>query len=213
MSLLLTLIEVVARGEYAHRQSCVSRCRRYWRSPDRCHDPRRIHWTDALDNKERPLRRFQNPRIFILFGEAKGDLSAQFYHHRDLSIGRFGTGLVSNLVLNCIIGVPSLFSVEIGAQRWSFLLNINLQFQLTASGPDLATGPSAPCHAAAGSNGGAGRCSWRRRGAVAGASGEQRRQGSAKQIFVQILQVGNELITCYKGAFLSLMTKVMNICH
>ena len=74
--------------------------------------PASIHWTDALDNKA-SSRRFQDPRIFILFGRAQSDLSVQFYHHRDLSIGM---GLVSNLVLNCIICVTSLFI----AQRQSF---------------------------------------------------------------------------------------------
>ena len=84
------------------------------RSPDRCHDPRRIHPLDGRVGQQSVLaRRFQDPRIFILFGRAQSDLSVQFYHHRDLSIGM---GLVSNLVLNCIICVTSLFI----AQRQSF---------------------------------------------------------------------------------------------
>ena len=130
--------------------------------------PASIHWTDGRVGQQSVLaRRFQGLRIFILFGKAKSDLSLQFYHHRDLSIG---TGPVSNLLLNGIICVHSYSVYSYGAQSWSFfLLNINLQFQLTASGPDLATGPSAPCHAVAGSNGGAGQCWWRRREAVADA--------------------------------------------
>ena len=111
MSLLLTLIEVVARSEYAHTDKVASRDVGDigHRSPDRCHDPR-IHPLDGRVGQQSVLaRRFQDPHIFILFGKAKSDLSVQFYHHRDLSIG---TGPVSNLVLNCIICVHSLFSVE-----------------------------------------------------------------------------------------------------
>ena len=112
MSLLLTLIEVVACGEYAHTDKVASRD--VGDIGDRQTDVMTPppHPSTGRVGQQSVLSSISGPRIFILFGKAKSDLSAQFYHHRDLSIGRFGTGLVSNLVLNCIIGVPSLFSVE-----------------------------------------------------------------------------------------------------
>ena len=97
----------------------------------------------------------------------------------------------------CISLMPPFFSASFTGQKTLsnnliltiFFAQINLQFQLTASGPDLATGPSAPCHVVVGFNGGAGQCWWRRREVVGDASGEQRRRGSATQRFVRLLQV------------------------
>ena len=82
---------------------------------------------------------------------------------------------------------PSLITIR---QKNIILAKINLPFQLTASGPDLATGRSAPYRVVVGFKGGAGQCWLRQREVVGDASGVRRIRGSATQRFVQLLQVG-----------------------